>query len=160
MDAQLGRGHREPENRGGGSAIATKIAGIDHLFAAPCEKLGGIDIGRPLRSRVQASIRAVRAIAFVRSTRPIARMWTLNDVANTADYLASDWGAFVSGQHLVLSGGAPAWGSRRSAIGGEQLGSIWVKCGSRREPFRLLGLSGHSGQSPLPRLRLSAALRR
>ena len=26
--------------------------------------------------------------------------------------------------------------------------------------FRLLGLSGHDGQSPLPRLRLSAALRR
>jgi 3-oxoacyl-[acyl-carrier protein] reductase len=45
---------------------------------------------------------------FVRSFRPIQRMGTLDDVANTAEYLASDLVGFVSGQHLLVSGGAPA----------------------------------------------------
>jgi 3-oxoacyl-[acyl-carrier protein] reductase len=36
------------------------------------------------------------------------RMGTLEDVANEAEYLASDLSAFVSGQHLLISGGAPA----------------------------------------------------
>jgi 3-oxoacyl-[acyl-carrier protein] reductase len=45
---------------------------------------------------------------FVRSSRPIQRMGTVNDVANAAEYLASDLASFVSGQHLLLSGGAPA----------------------------------------------------
>lgn len=49
-----------------------------------------------------------RVREFVQSTRPIARMGTLDDVANAADYLASDLAGFVSGQHLLLSGGAPA----------------------------------------------------
>jgi 3-oxoacyl-[acyl-carrier protein] reductase len=35
-------------------------------------------------------------------------MGTLEDVANAAEYLASDLADFVSGQHLLLSGGAPA----------------------------------------------------
>jgi 3-oxoacyl-[acyl-carrier protein] reductase len=35
-------------------------------------------------------------------------MGTLDDVANAAEYLASDLAAFVSGQHLLVSGGAPA----------------------------------------------------
>ena len=41
---------------------------------------------------------------FVRSSRPIARMGTLDDVANAADYLASDLAGLVSSQHLLLSG--------------------------------------------------------
>jgi 3-oxoacyl-[acyl-carrier protein] reductase len=45
---------------------------------------------------------------FVRSMRPISRMGTLEDVADAAEYLASDLSAFVSGQHLLISGGAPA----------------------------------------------------
>jgi 3-oxoacyl-[acyl-carrier protein] reductase len=45
---------------------------------------------------------------FVRSFRPIARMGTVNDVANVAEYLAGDLAAFVSGQHLLVTGGAPA----------------------------------------------------
>jgi 3-oxoacyl-[acyl-carrier protein] reductase len=45
---------------------------------------------------------------FVRSFRPIPRMGTPDDVADAAEYLASDLGSFVSGQHLLLSGGAPA----------------------------------------------------
>lgn len=45
---------------------------------------------------------------FVRTSRPIARMGTLDDVANAAEYLASELAGFVSGQHLLISGGSPA----------------------------------------------------
>jgi 3-oxoacyl-[acyl-carrier protein] reductase len=47
-------------------------------------------------------------LEFVRSFRPMERMGTLDDVANAAEYLASGLADFVSGQHLLLSGGAPA----------------------------------------------------
>ena len=43
---------------------------------------------------------------WVKSFRPMKRMGTVEDVANAAEYLASDLAAFVSGQHLMLSGGA------------------------------------------------------
>jgi 3-oxoacyl-[acyl-carrier protein] reductase len=49
-----------------------------------------------------------QVLEFVRSFRPMPRMGTLEDVANAAEYLASDLAGFVSGQHLLLSGGAPA----------------------------------------------------
>ena len=45
---------------------------------------------------------------FVRSFRPIRRMGTLDDVTNAAEYLVSDLAGFISGQHLLLSGGGPA----------------------------------------------------
>jgi len=45
---------------------------------------------------------------FVRSLRPIRRMGTLDDVTNAAEYLVSDLAGFISGQHLLLSGGGPA----------------------------------------------------
>lgn len=45
---------------------------------------------------------------FVRSFRPMERMGTVEDVANAAEYLAGDLSAFVSGQHLLISGGAPS----------------------------------------------------
>jgi 3-oxoacyl-[acyl-carrier protein] reductase len=45
---------------------------------------------------------------YIKSFRPMQRMGTVEDVANTAEYLASDLAAFVSGQHLLISGGAPA----------------------------------------------------
>jgi 3-oxoacyl-[acyl-carrier protein] reductase len=45
---------------------------------------------------------------FVMAFRPTKRMGTVEDVANAAEYLASNLSAFVSGQHLLLSGGAPA----------------------------------------------------
>jgi len=35
-------------------------------------------------------------------------MGTLEDVANDAEFLPSDLAAFVSGQHLLIIGGAPA----------------------------------------------------
>ena len=49
-----------------------------------------------------------QVLEFVRSFRPMPRMGTPDDVANAAEYLASDLAGFVSGQHLLLSGGAPA----------------------------------------------------
>ncbi len=45
---------------------------------------------------------------FVQSIRPMKRMGTVADVADAAEYLASDLAGFVSGQHLLISGGAPA----------------------------------------------------
>jgi len=45
---------------------------------------------------------------FIKSFRPMPRMGTVDDVANAAEYLASELSAFVSGQHLLVSGGAPA----------------------------------------------------
>ncbi|MGY2737120.1 SDR family oxidoreductase [Sphingomonas sp. UYP23] len=39
---------------------------------------------------------------------PMRRMGTLKDTADAAEYLASDLADYVSGQHLLLSGGAPA----------------------------------------------------
>lgn len=45
---------------------------------------------------------------FIKSFRPTQRMGTPNDVANAAEYLAGDLAAFVSGQHLLVTGGAPA----------------------------------------------------
>jgi 3-oxoacyl-[acyl-carrier protein] reductase len=46
--------------------------------------------------------------AFIQSLNPMRRMGSLEDVANAAEYLASDLSGFVSGQHLLLSGGGPA----------------------------------------------------
>jgi 3-oxoacyl-[acyl-carrier protein] reductase len=45
---------------------------------------------------------------FIQAIRPIKRMGTVDDVADAAEYLASDLAGFISGQHLLISGGAPA----------------------------------------------------
>ena len=45
---------------------------------------------------------------LIQSIRPIKRMGTVDDVADAAEYLAGDLAGFVSGQHLLISGGAPA----------------------------------------------------
>lgn len=47
-------------------------------------------------------------VNFIRSFRPMQRMGTMDDVANAAEYLAGDLSGFVSGQHLLITGGAPA----------------------------------------------------
>ncbi|WP_434059665.1 SDR family oxidoreductase [Mesorhizobium opportunistum] len=36
------------------------------------------------------------------------RMGSVEDVADAAEYLAGDLAGFVSGQHLLVSGGGPA----------------------------------------------------
>jgi 3-oxoacyl-[acyl-carrier protein] reductase len=45
---------------------------------------------------------------FIKSFRPIQQMGRPSDVANVVEYLAVDLAAFVSGQHLLVIGGAPA----------------------------------------------------
>jgi 3-oxoacyl-[acyl-carrier protein] reductase len=45
---------------------------------------------------------------FILTFNPMQRLGTLVDVADAAEYLAGDLSAFVSGQHLLLSGGGPA----------------------------------------------------
>jgi 3-oxoacyl-[acyl-carrier protein] reductase len=45
---------------------------------------------------------------FIKNFMPMNRIGTVEDTANAAEYLASDLGSFVSGQHLLLSGGGPA----------------------------------------------------
>ena len=45
---------------------------------------------------------------FIRAFNPRQRVGTLADVADAAEYLASDLSDFVSGQHLLLTGGGPA----------------------------------------------------
>lgn len=45
---------------------------------------------------------------FIKSFSPMQRVGKPNDVANVAEYLAGDLAAFVSGQHLLVTGGAPA----------------------------------------------------
>ncbi|MEU4606246.1 SDR family oxidoreductase [Kribbella sp. NPDC023972] len=45
---------------------------------------------------------------FVRSQRPIQRMGTVDDAADAAEFLAGDLAGFISGQRLLVSGGAPA----------------------------------------------------
>jgi 3-oxoacyl-[acyl-carrier protein] reductase len=47
-------------------------------------------------------------VQFIQSIRPIKRMGTVDDVADAAEYLAGNLAGFVSGQHLLISGGAPA----------------------------------------------------
>lgn len=42
------------------------------------------------------------------NTNPMRRMGTLKDTADAAEFLASGLADYVSGQHLLLSGGAPA----------------------------------------------------
>jgi 3-oxoacyl-[acyl-carrier protein] reductase len=49
-----------------------------------------------------------QAREFIRAFNPMQRVGTLGDVADAAEYLASDLAGFVSGQHLLLSGGGPA----------------------------------------------------
>ena len=47
-------------------------------------------------------------LAGIKSYNPMGRMATIGDVADAVEYLTSDLAGYVSGQHLLLSGGAPA----------------------------------------------------
>ena len=49
-----------------------------------------------------------QASEFIRTFNPMKRVGALGDVADAAEYFADDLSAFVSGQHLLLSGGGPA----------------------------------------------------
>jgi 3-oxoacyl-[acyl-carrier protein] reductase len=45
---------------------------------------------------------------FIQNNNPMRRMGLPRDTANAAEYLVSDLAGFVSGQHLLIAGGAPA----------------------------------------------------
>ncbi len=45
---------------------------------------------------------------LMKNFMPMNRIGTVEDSANAAEFLASDLASFVSGQHLLLSGGGPA----------------------------------------------------
>ena len=45
---------------------------------------------------------------FIKTYNPMQRMATVDDVADAAEYLAGNLSGYVSGQHLLLSGGAPS----------------------------------------------------
>jgi 3-oxoacyl-[acyl-carrier protein] reductase len=49
-----------------------------------------------------------KASEFIRTFNPMQKPGTLADVADAAEYFAGDLSAFVSGQHLLVSGGGPA----------------------------------------------------
>jgi 3-oxoacyl-[acyl-carrier protein] reductase len=49
-----------------------------------------------------------QADEFIRTFNPMGRAGTVGDVADAAEYFAGDLSAFVSGQHLLVSGGGPA----------------------------------------------------
>jgi 3-oxoacyl-[acyl-carrier protein] reductase len=45
---------------------------------------------------------------YLRTFNPMQRAASLKDIADTVEYLVSDLASYISGQHLLLSGGAPA----------------------------------------------------
>lgn len=49
-----------------------------------------------------------QVVEYIETFNPMGRMATLGDVADAVEYLAGDLAGYVSGQHLLLSGGAPA----------------------------------------------------
>lgn len=57
---------------------------------------------------VSASGVRLKALEFVRQFHPIKRMGTPDDVADAVEFLAGNQASFISGQHLLLSGGGPA----------------------------------------------------
>ena len=94
----------------GGSKLAPQF-----LVEVLAKEIGakGITVNSILPTATEGagvSAKGVRPQAreFIKNHNPMQRMATLEDVANAAEYLAGDSSAYVSGQHLLLSGGAPA----------------------------------------------------
>ncbi len=49
-----------------------------------------------------------QVVEYIKTYNPMGRMATLKDVADAVEYLSGELAGYVSGQHLLLSGGAPA----------------------------------------------------
>jgi 3-oxoacyl-[acyl-carrier protein] reductase len=49
-----------------------------------------------------------QVVEYIKTYNPMGRMATVADIADAAEYLAGERAGYVSGQHLLLSGGAPA----------------------------------------------------
>ena len=52
--------------------------------------------------------RGPQVVEYIKTYNPMGRMATVKDVADAVEYLAGDLASYVSGQHLLVSGGAPA----------------------------------------------------
>jgi 3-oxoacyl-[acyl-carrier protein] reductase len=94
----------------GGSKIAPRF-----LVEVLAKELGGrgITVNSILPTAVEGagvSTGGLRpaAQAFIDQFNPMKRAATPDDVADAAEYLAGPLAGFVSGQHLLLSGGGPA----------------------------------------------------
>ena len=49
-----------------------------------------------------------QVVEYIKQYDPIGRIATVTDDADAVEYLAGPLAGYVSGQHLLLSGGAPA----------------------------------------------------
>ncbi len=49
-----------------------------------------------------------QVVEYIKRYNPMGRMATVTDVSDAVEYLAGPLAGYVSGQHLLLSGGAPA----------------------------------------------------
>ena len=49
-----------------------------------------------------------QVVDYIKTYNPMGRMATVGDVADAVNYLAGGLAGYVSGLHLLLSGGAPA----------------------------------------------------
>lgn len=49
-----------------------------------------------------------QVVKYIKTYNPMGRMATVTDVADAVEYLVGPLAGYVSGQHLLLSGGAPA----------------------------------------------------
>ena len=93
----------------GGSKIAPRF-----LIEVLAKEIGyrGVTVNSILPTATQGAGRHAdpkpEIAQFIKSFMPMNRIGTLEDSANAAEFLASDLASFVSGQHLLLSGGGPA----------------------------------------------------
>jgi NAD(P)-dependent dehydrogenase (short-subunit alcohol dehydrogenase family) len=99
----------------GSSAYAAAKGAIEVLTRYLAKELGtrGVTVNSILPTVIAGaglSTDDVRPQAreFIQAFNPMRRPGTVQDVADAAEYLASDLSAFVSGQQLKLSGGGPA----------------------------------------------------
>ena len=87
---------------------SSKIAG-QFLVEVLSKEIGarGVTVNSILRPQPTAPVSSPveyrrTFVQFIQSIRPIKRMGTVDDVADAAEYLASNLAGFVSGQHLLI----------------------------------------------------------
>ncbi len=99
---------------GHGLYVGSKVAG-EALVQVLSKEIGhrGVTVNSLLPTATEAAGVYTDEVSetvqeFVRTQRPIQRMGTVDDVADVAEFLAGDLAGFISGQRILVSGGAPA----------------------------------------------------
>ncbi len=93
----------------GGSKMAPRF-----LIEVLAKEIGyrGVTVNSILPTATQGAGRHAESrpeiAQFIKNFMPMNRIGTVEDSANAAEYLVSELASFVSGQHLLLSGGGPA----------------------------------------------------